>query len=218
MSEPNYSIIPQSNAETGLATPLSSQNNSLGDSSPFNITAFNQIQERDLSLECQVATPLDLPVPIDSRETLLIITVLSTYISPFLARRIGVFLEPYLTTRGFPVTDLRAIVIPPLTNGGQPWPIVQWKEFNISQMAIFTTDPILGILSCLFHTIIPNEQNGIPLTCSEITWYLMEMDHLVDMLAVIHHLFDMSKWQDLDLVGQLFDLTQSICTVETYEP
>ena len=112
-----------------------------------------EIAETNLPLEYQVIPQLSLPSSFDSPESFAVINALSNYILPFLARRIGIFLEPYLSSRIPPVTDLRAVVIPSLKNDGESWPIVQWKEFDIKHMAIFTMDPAIGILSCLFHSV-----------------------------------------------------------------
>lgn len=167
----------------------------------------------NLPLEYQVLPQLGSQNSFDSPGCLAIVKALSIWIFPFLARRIGIFLEPYLSSRNPPVTDLRAIVIPSLKHDGQPWPTVQWQECDTRHMAIFTIDPSLGILSCLFHSISSQEKNALQWHRPYIAWYLTAMDHLFDMLEIVQHVLGLSLWQD-DIVGQLFDPRQQICTNE----
>ena len=176
--------------------------------------AIARVNDTNFPHEYQVIPQPSVPSSFDSPESFAIIAALSNYIFPFLARRIGIFLEPYLSSRSPPVTDVRAVVIPSFQNDEESWPIVQWKELDTKQMAIFMMDPAIGILSCLFHSATGQEQNELQWPCSYLTWYLETMDHLFDMLEVVQQVLGLSQWQDPGMVDQLFDPTQPICSEE----
>lgn len=67
-------------------------------------------------------------------------------------------------------------------------------------MAIFTMDPVIGILSCLFHSIISQERNGLQCSRSYLTWYLASVNHLINMLEIVQYVLALSEWQDLGMI------------------
>ena len=139
---------------TGSITSLSSQKTSVVNEPTVETLTFQSeeasstqsIAETNLPLEYQIAPQLASRSSLESPGCLAIINALSNWILPFLARRIGIFLEPYLSSRTCPVTDLRAVVIPSLKPDGEPWPI-NVEILPIKVVKIKKTDPDMKIFT-----------------------------------------------------------------------